>query len=311
MKPTEDIIKNLDIDRYLLWIRDIYNGVARTQYLNLHETMINEMKLQEFRVTSYYSFKWMDQEQKKRITNKERIEKETRLNTAFHNREKLKIQENQVTELEQYLDFMFHFVKPGKWKEGQTTLKNLAKYIVVDLGNIDYFISTINSYYNTDIQDIERKADVNKAIREKIITERFEKEYVILEYIADKTFFPVFGNYTNDFPLEIFMELAELKTLSTLVDEKSNYHNEVVVKWTGKVTQLGFIVRELVEKGYIDSPKKKNGEVNETELARLINQVFRYDGELSTLTKSLSMDGNNMENSNKNKFIIPHIKEIS
>lgn len=83
------------------------------------------------------------------------------------------------------------------------------------------------------------------------------------------------------------------------------------IKWLGKPSHLGYIMSLLAESGYIEAPRKKDGEISYIEYARQLYDVIDFDGTLQTLAKYLSQDTNNMENHNRNKFKIPHIKELT
>lgn len=84
------------------------------------------------------------------------------------------------------------------------------------------------------------------------------------------------------------------------------------IKWLGKVSHLGYIIGLLAENGYIEAPKRKNGETNYNEFARQICNVIDFEGNnIGTLSKMLNIEANNMEYKNKDAFQIPHIKDIS
>lgn len=89
-------------------------------------------------------------------------------------------------------------------------------------------------------------------------------------------------------------------------------HAEKPLRWMGKTANLGYIMGLLADNGYIDAPKKRDGEINYNEFARRLGKIFEFDGNnISTLSKALNIDSNNMEYKNKDLFRIPHIKEIS
>lgn len=100
-----------------------------------------------------------------------------------------------------------------------------------------------------------------------------------------------------------------------LEDLAENQFSEIGVKlkWVGKPSQLGFIISELVQKGYIEAPIKTNGEINYNELSRTIKDTVNIDSTALTLAKALNPDSESGQISatNKAKFTIPHIKEIS
>jgi len=88
--------------------------------------------------------------------------------------------------------------------------------------------------------------------------------------------------------------------------------NPKPLKWIAKTAHLGHIMNLFAELGYIDAPKKRNGEINYSEFARSIGKAFDFEGSnIGTLTKMLSPETNNIEIHNIEKISIPHVKDIS
>lgn len=87
------------------------------------------------------------------------------------------------------------------------------------------------------------------------------------------------------------------------------------LKWAGGPSQLGFIISNLVQLGYIESPLRKNGEINYTKLAESVKETFEIDTTVNSLTKYLNLDSEKgQETSRKfkaNNFNVPHLKSIS
>jgi hypothetical protein len=80
---------------------------------------------------------------------------------------------------------------------------------------------------------------------------------------------------------KIEADLKQRKVLITDFVEKFN-HSEIVsevprLKWIGKPSHLAFIIRTLVDEGYIESPKQHNKEINVSELSRQILNSFSVD----------------------------------
>jgi hypothetical protein len=100
-------------------------------------------------------------------------------------------------------------------------------------------------------------------------------------------------------------------------EQYSEQHTESKekIKWIGKPSQLGFIIGKLVELGYIDAPKRINGETNFTQFAKQVKNTFDVDTTESTLSKYLNLESEKGQETNRkfneNGFDIPHIKEIS
>jgi DNA-dependent RNA polymerase auxiliary subunit epsilon len=67
--------------------------------------------------------------------------------------------------------------------------------------------------------------------------------------------------------------------------------------------------------GYIESPLKKDGEINYTQLAKLVKETFETETTESTLSKYLNLESEKGQETvrkfNSNNFNIPHLKTIS
>lgn len=98
-----------------------------------------------------------------------------------------------------------------------------------------------------------------------------------------------------------------------LNDEKNhNPNTQQPIKWIGKTAHLGYYMNLFAELGYIDAPKKKDGEINYNEFARQLAKTFDFDGNnIGTLAKALSPESNNMGIDNKDKINIPHLKDLT
>ncbi len=87
------------------------------------------------------------------------------------------------------------------------------------------------------------------------------------------------------------------------------------INWIGKKTHIGYILSNLALKGFIDTPKNKNGEINFTAFAKLIKQNFEVDVDQDTLRKYLNPEEikyeENKKTFDKAKFNIPNIIEVS
>jgi len=91
--------------------------------------------------------------------------------------------------------------------------------------------------------------------------------------------------------------------------------NTKKLKWIGKPSQLGFIVSNLVQLGYIESPLRPNGEINYTQLATSVKETFDIDTTVNTLTKYLNLDSEKGQETVRkfktNNFSLPTRKEVS
>ncbi|WP_157209206.1 hypothetical protein [Mariniflexile maritimum] len=96
---------------------------------------------------------------------------------------------------------------------------------------------------------------------------------------------------------------------------KSNDEVTNKLKWIGKPSQLGFIISSLANLGYIETPLKKDGEINYTQLAKLVKETFETETTESTLSKYLNLDSEKGQETSRKfssyNFNIPHLKTIS
>ncbi|WP_339626071.1 hypothetical protein [uncultured Winogradskyella sp.] len=63
--------------------------------------------------------------------------------------------------------------------------------------------------------------------------------------------------------------------LDSIAEAESNLSKKGLL-WRGKSSHLAFFIGQLVSEGYIDPPTQKNGEINNTELARRILNTFNF-----------------------------------
>jgi hypothetical protein len=100
--------------------------------------------------------------------------------------------------------------------------------------------------------------------------------------------------------------------------QKSNLEvssTNIKLKWIGKKAHLGFIIGTLTDLGYIQGPERLNGEINYSEFARNILEVFDCDTTEGTLSKYLNVTSDKSEevlrNFKNSDFHIPHSKDVS
>lgn len=99
------------------------------------------------------------------------------------------------------------------------------------------------------------------------------------------------------------------------IDAINNIYNTSKIKWSGNNSKLGFIMGTLASLGYIDVPKKSDGEINYKQFARELNKIFNCDFNADSLARYLSVDSDKCQETRskfKSKgFDIPHIKDVS
>lgn len=116
--------------------------------------------------------------------------------------------------------------------------------------------------------------------------------------------------------LNLKEDLSERKELTkqfiTEIDPLGNTDSKKL-KWNGKPSHLAFIIKTLIDEGYITPPKGNNNEINSTALTREILESFQIQkGALSTFLAYLNPDSEKhiklKEAFDNEKFNIPNSK---
>lgn len=162
-----------------------------------------------------------------------------------------------------------------------------------------------------DLEAINNKLCFDKGAIDREIAKAENEDFKYLDWMLDGQ---ICRQYIYD--NQVVFEFARLEFLHRLALGEYGTTLETIqdkpIKWVGKTAHLGYYMNALADAGYIDAPKKKNGDTNYNEFAQQICKAFEFDGNnTASLAKNLSPDGNNMEIANKDKISIPHIKEIS
>ena len=87
------------------------------------------------------------------------------------------------------------------------------------------------------------------------------------------------------------------------------------LKWTGGTAQLGLIIGHLAENGFIEAPKKPNGEINFARFSKLVLKNFESNAKADSLSKYLNIHSDKAQETqgklDAENFYIPHVKLIS
>lgn len=84
------------------------------------------------------------------------------------------------------------------------------------------------------------------------------------------------------------------------------------LEWTASPSAMGHLMSELADKGYIQPPRKPNGEIHYAAFAELLTKAFSGIKNSDFLAKTLSPDNEKgLSADNKKRFKIPDVKEIS
>jgi DNA-dependent RNA polymerase auxiliary subunit epsilon len=124
-----------------------------------------------------------------------------------------------------------------------------------------------------------------------------------------------FYYYAAGLEAQKMISFLESKKSAAINNTSAQTETAEKIKWIGKPSQLGFIIGKLVEFGYIDTPKRINGDTNFTQFAKQVKNTFDVETTESTLSKYLNLESEKGQETERkfkeNGFNIPHIKGIS
>ncbi|MDO5978997.1 hypothetical protein [Flavivirga spongiicola] len=113
-------------------------------------------------------------------------------------------------------------------------------------------------------------------------------------------------------------DLQERKTILLdyikMTESLKNNNNLNLLNWHGKPSHLAFFISQLIENGYIEAPKKENGEIHYKALAIEVQNSFKIRKEVKRETLSKFMSPDNEKNQSlkisfeKAEYYMPHSK---
>jgi hypothetical protein len=212
-------------------------------------------------------------------------------------------------------------------------VSNIKAEVLQELINKDISRNDLLDYIISEISPITELHE-----HQKIIVNNYLKEYnVTLEELLNiEINSPVFKNLINKnfkdidssnqiafhnficryFEMDLINFLESKKNINISYQmENLDLNNKDKIKWIGKPSQLGFIIRQLVDMGYIEAPLRTNGEINYTQFAKNVIETFDVETTTDTLIKYLNFDSEKSESLIRkfqdNGFNIPHKNIIS
>jgi hypothetical protein len=161
----------------------------------------------------------------------------------------------------------------------------------------------------------ENKTEFLKSLRNEFI-ENWESPYID-RYIEGKPLIKA-GGLPSTIITTLGVDFQHIKAIQYIdhlisgnnIQPTTSIKNTKPLQWTGKAAHLGYIAYLLADLGYIEPPKRRNGEINYNEFARKLLECFDIETTIGTLANAVNPEKNNMEFKNKDKFTIPHIKDI-
>ena len=195
----------------------------------------------------------------------------------------------------------------------------------------DYYINDCDSRYFSIPCPIGSSLTVQE-ITTQVLNKFFtEKEYENLNSnlstefddmdVWDLMYFNKRLNTIAKLPFSLFTITA---SLINIFQNKINQINEEIeaqqsdllkLQWSGKPSQLGHIVGQLAQLGYIEPPKRDNGEINYTQFSKDLLRMFKVNTTQGSLAAYLNPNNEKAQETERNfikaKFNIPHKKEVS
>lgn len=115
------------------------------------------------------------------------------------------------------------------------------------------------------------------------------------------------GGNKNNQANELIIE-SESKSENNIdnVGTKSTGNETQKLKWLGTPSQFGFIIQELIGKGYLDRPTSSN-----QQDAKIYLSIFNINTTEGTLAKELSENTNSITPENAGKLKMTHINKLS
>jgi hypothetical protein len=173
--------------------------------------------------------------------------------------------EIDILELEDFI--FFHFLNcenPDKY------IKILELKIVT---KIDEIVS--NAIFTLDSDDGVKKIKLDAGL--------VEYDGVIYHPQHEDSFF-----YYITALKKLQKDLEKRKLMITDYTSKLKSSNSIdnleVLKWKGKPSHLAFIIRSLIDQGFIEEPKLNSNEINLTDASRRIINSFSFDSPQSSNT---------------------------
>lgn len=150
-------------------------------------------------------------------------------------------------------------------------------------------------------------------------TEHFELDEILKKTTEFSDLNPNEATRIESIQMDFCIYAYYLEVSKVMEFIENQYHSLIdsdgKIKWIGKPSHLGFIIGKLVEFGYIESPTRTNGEINHTQLAKLVNSIFDVKTTEATLSKYLNLESEKAQETarqfEKSKFYLPQIKEVS
>jgi hypothetical protein len=159
--------------------------------------------------------------------------------------------------------------------------------------------------------EIGAPTDIKTYLDKEYLTFRNQnpgKEIDFLWYI-EESIKTIWGSMNGQNRKKFVYEWMEEKRKELKAEVKETGAQVKKIKWNGSPSVFGYLFLELVKKGFIDPPPY-NGEPNFAELSRLCFQYFDIDTTPENLKKVLNENSNQLSETKRAKFTIPHLSDL-
>lgn len=211
--------------------------------------------------------------------------------------------------------------------EINSIIENIIKSVNVNIKVIknDFYINDKSSRYfaetNFDSQDFSMRTAINTFSENLNIDKYFNQNRGLystfdIQYESERDL------VLSYLPTALFtissafiVELERIKREAISNEIEIAIPSEAKLKWDAKPAHLGYIIGVLADSEFINAPKRESGDINYTQFAKQVLNIFDVKTTQSTLSKYLNTTTEKAQeterNFNKARFSIPHKKEVS
>lgn len=211
--------------------------------------------------------------------------------------------------------------------EINSIIENIIKSVNVNLNVIknDFYIYDKKSRYFSETNFNDDDFSIQKAIN------IFSSEFKIAKYFeTEKVLYSTFDVYyesdrgyiLNFLPMALFcigsafiVELQRIKQNAISNELSITISEESKLKWDAKPAHLGYIVGMLADSEFLDAPKRDSGDINYTQFAKQVLNVFNVKTTENTLSKYLNTTTEKAQETKRKfdeiGFDIPHKKRVN
>ncbi len=178
-------------------------------------------------------------------------------------------------------EYLLSIQRKNKWH--QSNVKNLISKMESD---------GLHTFSNTNFCKI---TSAGKLLKRGELDSEFQtlNELIKITYDTAETFNEELNNFiTPDQNTNVFTK------------------KENLIKWNSSPSHFGFIISELINKGYFENLPIHNGEVNYSEIARLFSSIVDFNTSEQNLLKSFNPNNEKISETVKKKFEIPKCEDI-